>query len=258
VAAAVASVFALRLGESEAILVPTTFLVICVTVTVYGLTAGPLARRLGLSVGNPQGLLIAGAHRFARQLAEVLQREGFRVVLVDTRYEYVQLARQQGLAVHYGDVLSQGVLNAVDFGGLGRFLALTPNHNINALAVLHFREVFGREHVFQLPAAAGRPARDERTLDNSVGRRLFGAGCDYEILDEALERGATIKVTRLSGEFDYQTFQTHYKDRARLLAILQGNRLSLVTADATPAPKPGQSLVSLIEPERSVSEGQAM
>jgi NhaP-type Na+/H+ or K+/H+ antiporter len=85
VAASVASVFALRLGESGAVLVPATFLVIIVTVGVYGLTAGPLARRLGLMLGDPQGLLIAGANGFARDLGTVLQQEGFRVVLVDTR-----------------------------------------------------------------------------------------------------------------------------------------------------------------------------
>ena len=85
VAASVASVFALRLGDSGAVLVPATFLVIVATVAVYGLTAGPLARRLGLTPGDPQGLLIAGANGFARALASVLQREGFRVVLVDTR-----------------------------------------------------------------------------------------------------------------------------------------------------------------------------
>ncbi len=249
VAASVASVFALRLGESGAVMVPATFLVIIVTVAVYGLTAGPLARRLGLTQGDPQGLLIAGANGFARNLGSVLQKEGFHVVLVDTSYAHVQAARAQGLAAFYADVLSEHVLSAVDFGGLGRFLALTPNHDVNALATLRFREIFGRQHVFQLSAATGRPAREERTLHHFVGRSLFGADGTYDQLNNALDRGATLKVTRLSSEFDYQAFQTHYGKRARLLAVIQGKRLSLATADAAPAPKPGQAVVCLIEPE---------
>lgn len=248
VAAAVASVFALRLGESGAVLVPATFLIISVTVTIYGLTAGPWARRLGLTLGDPQGLLLAGANPFARSLAGVLQQAGFRVVLVDTRYEHVQQARAQGLTVIYADILSEHVLNTVDFGELGSFLALTPNHDVNALAVTHFREVFGREHVFQLPTSAGRPAREERALDSFAGRSLFGANCTYDDLDEALDRGAALKVTRLTGEFDYQAFQKHYGDRVRLLAVIQGQRLSLATANTVPAPKPGHAVVCLLEP----------
>ena len=193
-------------------------------------------------------MLIAGANRFARDLGTVLQQEGFRVVLVDTRYAYVQQARSQGLTAFYADVLSEHVLNTVDFGDLGRFLALTPNHDVNALAAMRFREFFGRQHVFQLPAAAGRPAREERALHHFVGRSLFGTDCTYDQLDKALDRGATLKVTRLSSEFDYQAFQAHYGDRARLLAVIQGNRLSLATVDAVPAPKPGHAVVCLIEP----------
>jgi len=247
VAASVASVFALRLGDSGAVLVPATFLVIVATVAVYGLTAGPLARRLGLTPGDPQGLLIAGANGFARALASVLQREGFRVGLVDTSYAHVQQARAQGLTAFYADILSEHVLNAVDFGELGRFLALTPNDDVNALAALRFREVFGRQNVFQFAAATGRPARQERDLHHFVGRSLFGADCSYDRLDKALDQGGTLKVTRLSSEFDYQAFQTHYGNRARLLAVIQGKRLSLTTADAAPVPKPGQAVVCLVE-----------
>lgn len=58
----------------------------------------------------------------------------------------------------------------------------------------------------------------------------------------------------LTSEFDYQAFQLHYGDRARVLAVIQGNRLSLATADAAPAPKPGQAVVSLIEPKATAPE----
>ncbi|MBX7252043.1 MAG: cation:proton antiporter, partial [Candidatus Promineofilum sp.] len=73
VAASVASVFAFELsaaGVAEAdLLSPVVFLVIVGTVIFYGLTAGPVARRLGLAEREPQGALIVGAHPFARALA---------------------------------------------------------------------------------------------------------------------------------------------------------------------------------------------
>ena len=76
VAAAVAALFALRLraeGIEEARgLAPLVFLVIIGTVAVYGITAAPLARRLGLAEPDPQGALIIGASRFARAVAQAL------------------------------------------------------------------------------------------------------------------------------------------------------------------------------------------
>ena len=85
VAAAVASVFAMRMGEAGEPLVPATFLVIFSTVACYRLTAGPLARLLGLSVIHPQTELLGGANQFALDLAEIPKSIGFLAVLVDGR-----------------------------------------------------------------------------------------------------------------------------------------------------------------------------
>src|SRR5690606_25498178 len=84
VAAAVSGVFALQLGElppgplqSDAVrLVPTTFLLIVMTVTIYGLTAKPIARRLGVADPEPQGLLIVGAESIDRAIAKAVEEEG--------------------------------------------------------------------------------------------------------------------------------------------------------------------------------------
>jgi hypothetical protein len=234
------------MGDAGAAMVPATFLVILGTVATYGLTAGWLARRLGLAVANPQGLLFGGANPLARTLAQTLQKEGFRSVLVDTRYRRLQKAREMGLSVCYANILSEHVLNEVDFGGIGRFLALTANDEVNSLAAARFRELFGRENVYQLPTPAGRHSRDEEDLHHFTGRRLFSAQCTYEWLDAALDAGAKVKVTRLSKEFPWTAFRAHYQDKAWPLFIIEDSRLTICTADQTPAPKPGQSVVSLV------------
>jgi hypothetical protein len=73
VAAAVTAVFALRL-EQEGFagaerLVPIVFFVIVGTVAIYGLVDRPLAIRLGIAERDPNGVIIVGAHPFARGLA---------------------------------------------------------------------------------------------------------------------------------------------------------------------------------------------
>ena len=97
VAAAVASVFALRLDKEHfaqaGMLVPITFATIIGTVTFYGLTASFFARRLGLSHAGNYGFLIAGAGSVERMIAAALQGEGQPVLLVDTNRENIAAAR---------------------------------------------------------------------------------------------------------------------------------------------------------------------
>ncbi|PSQ36623.1 hypothetical protein BRD08_04605, partial [Halobacteriales archaeon SW_10_66_29] len=77
---AVASLFAFRLREmypAEADrLAPIVFLVVVGTVAVYGLTIAPVAQALNLAQPSPQGVLVLGAHNWARQIARALDEQG--------------------------------------------------------------------------------------------------------------------------------------------------------------------------------------
>lgn len=248
VAAAVSSVFAIRMGETGAVVAPATLMVILLTVTVYGLTAAPLARRLGLSTSDPQGLLIAGASQTARAIAKVIAKEGIRVVLVDTRYQRVAKAREAGLTVCYASILSEYVMDAVDFSGLGRFLAITSNDQINTLAAARFRELFGAKNVLQL-ARSEASSRLGTTWENRLtGRTLFSPRLTYEFMDSALDQGAVIKATRFSQVFTLEAFRSHYGDRVHPLFLIDGTRIQVLAADSKINPKAGQLVVSLILP----------
>jgi NhaP-type Na+/H+ or K+/H+ antiporter len=140
VAAAVASIFALRLAEAGYAgaeqLVSVTFIVIIGTVIVYGSSAAPVARWLGLAQADPQGILLLGAHPWARAIAAELKDEGVPVRLVDTNYANISAARMAGLPVYYGNALTEGALDNIDLQGIGRMLALTANDEVNSLAAL--------------------------------------------------------------------------------------------------------------------------
>ena len=177
VAASVASVFALRLGQAGDGLVPATFMVIVGTVTVYGLTAAPLARRLGLSNPNPQGVVFASANPGVRAIAHAVQTAGFPVLLVDNNRANINSARMEHLATAYTSIMSEHALDAAEEAGLGRLLAMTADDDVNVLATLHFRELFGRVEVYQLPLhVEDNPAwpghRPTCAVGTSLPRRL--------------------------------------------------------------------------------------
>ncbi len=246
VAAAVASVFALRLGPAGRGLVPAVFTVIAGTVIVYGLTSMPLARWLGLATANPQGLLIAGANAVARGIAEVLKERGIRVLLVDTNRGNVMTARLAGLEAEQIDVLADHEVETLELGGLGRFLAMTPNDEVNSLAVLQFAEIFGRGNVYQL-SSSRKPDGEEQRSGRQRGRRLFSSGAAYGTLQTRYANQGAIKATRLTKAFNLKDFQAMYGADALPLFLYDDARLSICTADATFAAKPGQTVLALIE-----------
>jgi NhaP-type Na+/H+ or K+/H+ antiporter len=194
VAAAVASIFSERLSErgmaGAEVLAPVTFIVIIGTVALYGLTAFPLAKRLGLAEPSPHGVLFLGAHAWARQIAKALTEKGFRVVLADSSWLNVSQARMEGLPTHFGPILSEKVLDEINLFGIGKLLAVTSNDEANSLAALHFASAFGRKQVYQLPPETG--AEESRRFafpQHLQGRYLFGPQATYDRLSKLFAGG---------------------------------------------------------------------
>jgi len=247
VAASVTSVFAFQLSaaglEGAELLAPIIFLVIVITVIFYGLTAGPMARRLGLAEQDPQGVLIIGANPFARELAMQLTKYGVRTLLLDSNYRYITESRLAGLQAIHGNALLEETRENLDLGGIGRMVALTSNDEVNALSVLHFLEVFGRSEVYQLPSVGGISFK---TPSHLRGRILFDAQSTYEYLEGQMTAGASIKGTPLTGTFSYESYTDQYEDAIPLAVIAPSGRLTFFTDDLQPTPKSGQTILGLV------------
>ncbi len=261
VAAAVASVFAFRLleaGHPQAeLLVPVTFIVIAGTVAIYGLSASPLARRLKVAQPNPQGVMIIGAHSWARAIATSLNEEGYKVLVVDASWANISAARLDGLPTFYASVLSQYTLDEIDLGGMGRLLALTSDNEFNSLAVLQYAGIFGRGEVYQLASESDDSAPQKAVSEHLKGRLLFSPDMTYRQLARRFSAEGVIKVTALTKEFDWEAFIQRYGGTAVPLFVADpGGKLTVFTADNPPKPRPGQKLISLISPVAEAEAGK--
>ncbi|MEZ6016086.1 MAG: sodium:proton antiporter [Planctomycetota bacterium] len=251
VAAAISALFGLRLEEAgiagaEA-LAPMAFVVIIVTVAVYGLAAGPLARRLKLSDPDANGVLIAGAGLFSVAFAKALQRANIPVVLVDSNRAAVATARLEGLRSFRRSILEADVLEHLPMTGIGKLLAMTPNDEVNALACVHFAGTFGRANVYQMPPAQERSGAELR--GDLRGRVLFRGVNSAGALDARVRRGAAIKATQLSSTFDLAAFKAQNGAGAVLLGrLIQGKRFELYSAERDAEAAPGDVLLSLVDP----------
>lgn len=259
VAAAIASLFALRLTEAgypqaEA-LVPITFFTIIGTVAIYGIASPLLARRLGLADPDPQGVLIVGAHDWARALAHRLKEEGFRVMLADANRLHVVQAWDEGLHAQHGDVVSEEMMENLDFYGIGRMLALTSNDEVNALAALHFKEVFERSQVFQL--VHGTEEDRQRLPPHLRGRFLFGPDVTYERLAALYEDGAEIRSVELEEPLARDDLADHFgTEVVPLFLITPSGGLDVVSRSQPPTMKAGSRLIFMARPPSVPGEGE--
>jgi NhaP-type Na+/H+ or K+/H+ antiporter len=269
VAAAVSSLFAMQIARAaaagmesaEALLAEAdrfelvTFLVIVVTVTVYGLTLAPLARWLGLSGENPQGILFAGASPAVREIALAVQEEGFPVLMVDTNPLNNATARMAGLPVAYASIGSEYVQEEIDLGGIGRLIAMTPNDEVNTLAAMGFSERFGRAEVYQVAVSETSSDRTEHVGAYRRGRTLFDRPTTIGQLEQRFAAGAQVKKTTLTADFTYDDFLARYGESTLILFRTDetGKNLLVATEESETSPRPGQKVFALVNEARDES-----
>jgi NhaP-type Na+/H+ or K+/H+ antiporter len=263
VAAAVSSLFALRLEESghegASALVALTFLVIMATVVLQSVSARQVTRLLGLAEEEPNGMLIVGANPVARAVGTALRDAGFRVKLADTSYEEIRAARMAGLEVYYGDPLSSHAEQYLELAGIGRLFAMSRRSRWNTLACMKYRSAFGPKRVFSLRSSDDRDESERsRLADEYRAPRLFGSDVSYQKFASLLAQGAEIKTIRLSEDFGLDQYLRENRVRMLPLFTLDAkDRLRVVGDDSPELEGEGLRLMALVWPRDGEDEAQS-
>ncbi len=183
--ASVATLFALELEgtnpEAEATLVGAVFLVILVTVVFQGGLARHIAQALDVI---PMRIIIVGAGRVGRELADGLVARGEEVVLVDKADEVVERARSEGFTVRSGDATNADVLEAAGADNAKVVVAATSDDDVNLLVAQLARTRFDTETVV---ARANQPANMDAFDDLDVEAISAGRAV-AEAMDNKIER----------------------------------------------------------------------
>ena len=253
VAAAVSSLFALRLEEAghagAAQLVALSFLVIIATVLLQSLSARPLTRLLGLAEAEPNGLLFVGANPVARAIAGALRDLGFRVKLADTSWEEIRAARMAGLEVYYGDPLSSHAEQFLELVGIGRLLAMSRRSRWNTLACMKYRSECGAGRVFSLRNAEDRDVPErERLADDYAPPRLFGPDVTYQKLASLLAQGAQVKTLRLTDDYRLDDYRRDNAVKLIPLFTLDDEKRLRAISDEEPELDGEIRLIALVWP----------
>ena len=138
VAAATASTFSTGLAahhvRDATKILPATFLVIVVTVALYGLTAVPVARRLGVTRPAATRPLLVGGDPWVIDLARAFRKAGLDVLMWAASQDQRDQIKKASFPIAPGELLAAAVGQGAELEGITAVLLLTDEDDFNALA----------------------------------------------------------------------------------------------------------------------------
>lgn len=255
VAAAISALFSVQLekaGVADAqVLVSLTFFIIIATVIFQSITARPIARLLKVAEPEPTGFLIIGANAVARAVGTALAGLKIPVLLADPGWDNISKAKGAGLPAYFGNPASEHAKRHMDLTGIGNVLSLSPHENVNAAAALHFKTEMGPAAVFSVRPPETRAMADRlRTSHPAVP--LFPSQATFPVLASRLAKGAELKATTLTAQFDLTALMAQGTPLPLFIVNPEG-RIRPIT-DKAPQAGPGWTVLYLSDPDHSAKE----
>lgn len=260
VAAAVSALFALKLEALNypgvELLVPMVFLVIITTVVIQSLTSVKVAELLKVRSPAPNGFMIFGAGQFNRMFAKELKAYDISVLLSDTNWDALRLARMDNIPTYFGNPMSEHASRKLDLTAYHKVLIMSPYKQLNPMLTYHFEYELGKGTVLGL-SNNEQQQRPSHKVSESYTKNLglFAKDITYGKLASWVTKGAKIKTTRLTEEFNYEAYQQEYADRALKLAVINPHgEVQLFTTNSSIKPKADWRILSLITADK-IEEG---
>jgi NhaP-type Na+/H+ or K+/H+ antiporter len=236
VAAATATTFGVQLTAHHiggaAKILPVTFLVIVATVALYGLTAVPVARYLGVTRPARSFPLLVGGEPWVIGLAQALHSAGLPVLMwASDKAQRAQIT-EAGMEL-VSDELLEAAGQGTELQGITTVLLLTGEDDFNALAGV----VLAGNAETSVYRVAPRQSTRSEVAARIGADTLFPADLTSEIVAHRYNGGARIITQPADGVM---------LDEISLLFLIHPDGVLVpVTTTAQPQPQPGDTLVLL-------------
>ncbi|CAM4106888.1 cation:proton antiporter [Zobellia nedashkovskayae] len=203
VAAGIASLFGSKLlakGEPGAeFITPLVFMIVLGTVLLNATTARLFAKSVGVFLTKSEGILIIGASKASRLIADYLNKNNRHVVLIDNNQTNINKAKKLGLEAFTANIYSDTLTDNIELNDVGYLMALTGNSEINKYAVNNFSKDFGANGSFRLVNA------DEmNNPENNPKEGLFSHTDDFIKLTETARKFPAVHEIELKDKEHYE------------------------------------------------------
>jgi NhaP-type Na+/H+ or K+/H+ antiporter len=253
VAGATASAFGPQLAQNGVAgagkILPIVFVAIFGTVVVYGLTAAPVARLLGVAGVGRRLVLVVGGHQWAREIGTALMGTGVAVRMWVGSPDDQSAARDAGLDADRGKILLDAISREAELEEVTDALLLTRSDDFNTLGAAELRDELGHRHVFRvaphphdpdlLPPSREAGILGDRSLTLAELDRQFAAGA--RIVSRNAENGFSPDVPPAE---------------VALFAVGRNGQLSIAADGHSPDVRAGDTVIALAGPQEPTSTGE--
>jgi NhaP-type Na+/H+ or K+/H+ antiporter len=220
-------------------LLPVVFGVILGTGIVYGLSAKPAARLLGVARPPAKGVGLLGHAGWLVDLGGRLQDLGVPVVVLTGKPPDLAQAEMESTGVPIVSLTDTQakVADAVREADIARVAICAPaNLGLNLLDI-DLIERLGRRHVLRLPDRRATGALGRRVLEDRSAHP-FAPTVTLQDIDARIDGGAVVQVVDQSGS----------KDALPLAAVSPDRTVNLQPGSRAPGPE--DTVIALVSPTR--------
>ncbi|MCF6410804.1 cation:proton antiporter [Pseudalkalibacillus salsuginis] len=241
--------------EDARLLIPLTLGLVFATVCAHGFSIRWLASKLGLAIDDQPGVLLVGGSSFSAKFGEVLKELDIPVLITDSSYERLIIARNLGVPIYRGEILSEQTDYQIDLTPYEYMVASTDIDSYNALVCNTFVPTFGRTDVYQL-SLHNTTGDDLRGLNPTVGGTIiFHDGATWEVLNKKVESGYVFRKTRITNQYTFEQYVNERADDAELLCILKpSGKIVFFTEENAIKGEVGDIVVSLGPPNKGTEK----
>ncbi len=232
VAAGIASLFGLKLEsmhiEGAEYITPLVFMIVMGTVMLNATTAKLFARIAKVLLEKSEGLLIVGANEPARLIANYLQQNGRRVVMIDSNPKSIEDAKKMNLDALVCDIYSEELTENIELNDIGHLMALTGSDAVNDYAITKLSSFFGENGAHRL---ISKEEMRNKSNDPTIG--LFSATDDFFNLNEVIRDYPKVNEITIESKEHYLEIITKINAEEKAIPIfIKDNKSGIYIIDS--------------------------
>jgi hypothetical protein len=205
---------------------------------VYGLTATPVARMLGVAGAGRRLVLIVSGHPWAREIGAALKRAGVAVRMWVGLPDHQTAARDAGLEADRGRIMVDAISREAELEEVTDALLLTRSDDFNTLGAAELRDELGHQHVYRV---APHPDEPDLLPPSREAGILGDRSLTFAELDRQFASGARI----VSRSADSVLPPEDARSEVPLFAVAHDGRLSIAADGRPPDVRPGDTVIAL-------------
>jgi len=227
VAAGIASLFGLKLAKNGVAgaeyITPLVFMIVLGTVLLNATTARLFAKLIGVFLIKSEGILIVGASKLSRLIAEYLAKNNRHVVLIDSNKSNIEKAKELGLEAIKEDIYSDTLTDNIELNDVGYLMALTGNIDINNYVIDRFKKQFGENGSFRLITP-----EEKNDTENNPAEGLFSHTDDFTKLNEIVRKFPQIHEINLNSKEHYSQLIEVTEQDKDIVPIFTKNKVGVL------------------------------